>query len=536
MVLRNGKVVSVDPTVPDGEAVAVRDGRILAVGSNAEIDAYVGGETEVIDLAGQLAIPGFIDSHVHFSGIGTSKLQLNLMDVANWDEVVEMVAAAVAEAEPGELITGRGWHQEKWDRVPEPNVDGLPFHHSLSAVSPENPVVLRHASGHATYANALAMEMSGIDAGTPDPPGGEIVRDAQGNPIGVFREYAGRLLGPAQANATPPDPREVMRLADAEVLSKGITSVHDAGVGFETIDLYKSMIDAGELGVRMNAMIRLPNEELRARFPEYKTDNYGDYNLRVSTIKISIDGALGPHGAWLLAPYEDLPTSSGLNTAPVPDVEEAARIAAELELQLAVHAIGDRANRESLDIMEATFEDFGGVSDRRWRIEHSQHLHPDDIARFGELGVIPSMQGIHCTSDAPYVLERLGARRAEEGAYVWQKLMATGATIPNGTDAPVEDVSALASYYATVSRVLKDGSVFFPDQRMSRMEALESYTINGAYASFEEGIKGTLTPGKLADITVLSRDILTIPEEEIPTTQVVYTIVGGEVKYRMGAN
>lgn len=534
LVLRNGKVVTVDPTVPDGEAVAVRDGRILAVGSNAEIDAYIGSDTEVLDLDGQLAVPGFIDSHVHFSGIGTAQLQLNLMDVANWDEVVEMVAAAVAEAEPGELITGRGWHQEKWDRVPEPNVDGLPFHHSLSAVSPENPVILGHASGHATYANGLAMEMSGIDASTPDPQGGEIVRDAQGNPIGVFRERAGRLLEPAQANATPPDPREVMRLADAEVLSNGITSVHDAGVSFETIDLYKEMIDAGELGVRMNAMIRLPNEELRARFPEYRTDNYGDHHLRVSTIKISIDGALGPHGAWLLEPYEDLPSSSGLNTAPVPEVEEAARIAAEMGLQLAVHAIGDRANRESLDIMEATFDASGGIEDRRWRIEHSQHLHPDDIARFGELGVIPSMQGIHCTSDAPYVLERLGERRAEEGAYVWQKLMAAGATIPNGTDAPVEDVSALANYYATVSRVLKDGSVFFPDQRMSRMEALESYTINGAYASFEEDIKGTLTPGKLADITVLSRDILTIPEEEIPTTEVVYTIVGGELKYRRG--
>ncbi|MFC1662159.1 amidohydrolase [Gemmatimonadota bacterium] len=536
LVLHHGKVVTVDDATPDGEAVAVLNGRILAVGSDTEIDEYIGSGTEVIDLEGHLAIPGFIDSHVHFSGIGTSQLQLNLMDVANWDEVVEMVAAAVAEAEPGELITGRGWHQEKWDRVPEPNVDGLPLHPSLSAVSPENPVILRHASGHATYANGLAMEMSGIDADTPDPQGGEIVRDGQGNPIGVFRERAGRLLGPAQSNARPTDPREVMRLADAEVLSKGITSVHDAGVGFETIDLYKEMIDAGELGVRMNAMIRLGNEELRARFPEYKVQNYGDHHLRVSTIKISIDGALGPHGAWLLEPYEDLPTSSGLNTAPVPDVEEAARIAAELDLQLAVHAIGDRANRESLDIMEATFEAFGGISDRRWRIEHSQHLHPDDIPRFSELGVIPSMQGIHCTSDATYVLERLGEKRAEEGAYVWQKLMAAGSTIPNGTDAPVEDVSALASYYSTVSRALKDGSVFFPDQRMSRMEALESYTINGAYASFEEDIKGTLTPGKLADITVLSKDILTIPEEEILTTDVVYTIVGGDVKYRSGTS
>jgi len=536
LVLHHGKVVTVDDAVPDGEAVAVRDGRIVAVGSDIDIDAYIGSGTEVIDLEGQLAIPGFIDSHVHFSGIGQAQLQLNLMDVANWDEVVAMVAEAVAAAEPGELITGRGWHQEKWDRVPKPNVDGLPFHHSLSAVSPENPVILGHASGHATYANGLAMEMSGIDRNTPDPQGGEIVRDGAGNPIGVFRERAGRLLGPAQANARPADPREVMRLADQEVLSKGITSVHDAGVGFGTIDLYKEMIDAGELGVRMNAMIRTGNEELRARFPEYKTQSYGDHNLRVSTIKISIDGALGPHGAWLLEPYEDLPSSSGLNTAPVPDVEEAARIAAELGLQLAIHAIGDRANQESLDIMEATFAEFGGITDRRWRIEHSQHLHPDDIARFGGMEVIPSMQGIHCTSDAPYVLERLGEQRAEEGAYVWQKLMATGSIIPNGTDAPVEDVSALASYYSTVSRVLRDGSVFYPDQRMSRMEALESYTINGAYTSFEEDVKGTLTPGKLADITVLSQDIMTIPEEEIPTTEVVYTIVGGEVKYRKGGN
>jgi len=534
LVLHHGKVVTVDVGVPDGEAIAVLDGKILAVGSDADIDAYIGSDTEVIDLEGRLAIPGFIDSHVHFSGIGTTQLQLKLMEVANWDEVVELVAAAAAEAEPGELILGRGWHQEKWDRTPEPNVDGLPFHETLDAVSPDNPVLLTHASGHATYANGKAMEMAGIDENTPDPPGGEIVRDADGNPIGVFRERAGRLLGPARANAREVDPREVMELADREVLSKGITSVHDAGVGFGTIDLYKKMIDEGALGVRMNAMIRTGNEELRARFPEYKTDNYGDHNLRVGTIKISIDGALGPHGAWLLEPYEDLPTSSGLNTAPVPDVEEAARIAAELGLQIAIHAIGDRANQESLDIFEATMAEFPGNDDRRWRIEHSQHLHPDDIPRFGELGVIPSMQGIHCTSDAPYVLERLGEERAEEGAYVWQKLMATGSVIPNGTDAPVEDVSALAGYYATVSRVLKDGSVFFPDQRMSRMEALESYTINGAYTSFEEDIKGTLTPGKLADITVLSKDIMTIPEEEIPTTEVVYTIVGGEVKYQRG--
>jgi predicted amidohydrolase YtcJ len=531
LVLRGGKVVTVDEAVPDGEAIAVSGDRILLVGSDADVEAFIGPATEVIDLQGQLAIPGLIESHAHFMGIGQAQLQLNLMDVAIWDDVIEMVAAAVAEAEPGTLIQGRGWHQEKWDRVPSSNVDGLPLHHSLSAVSPDNPVVLGHASGHAVFANAKAMEMAGIDRNTQPPSGGEIVVDAQGDPIGVFRETAAGLLGPAYEGAGAADPRRVAQLADEEVLSKGITTLHDAGVGFETVDLYKEMVEAGELGVRLHVMLSASNEDLRARIDEYRLIGYGDDHLTVRSIKRLIDGALGPHGAWLLEPYEDLPSSTGLNTTSVEIIEETARIAAEHDFQLNVHAIGDRANRETLDIFQRTFEAFPEKSDFRWRDEHTQHLHPDDIARFGELGVIAAMQGIHCTSDAPYVLERLGRERAEEGAYVWQKLMQTGAVISNGTDAPVEDVDPIPSYYATVSRKLKDGTVFFPDQRMSRMEALESYTINGAFAGFEEDVKGSLTPGKLADITVLSKDILTIPEDEIPTAEVVYTIVGGEVKF-----
>jgi len=531
LVLINGEVVTLDDAYPDGEAIAIRGGRVAAVGSTEEIQTLVGRQTEVIDLEGQLAIPGLIEGHGHFMGVGLARMQLNLMGVANWDEVVAMVAEAVAQAQPGELIQGRGWHQEKWDRTPEPNVAGLPIHTSLSAVSPDNPVILRHASGHATYANARAMEMAGIDASAQAPEGGEIVRDAAGNPIGVFRETAGSLLRPAYAAATPADPRRQAKLAAEEALSKGITSFQDAGVGFETVDLYRELADAGELGVRLWVMIRASNDEMEDKLARYKVTGHGDNHLTVGGIKKSIDGALGPHGAWLLEPYSDMPSSTGLNTTPPEEVRGAAELALEHGYQLCIHAIGDRANQETLDIFEEAYAQRPD-GDLRWRVEHAQHLHPDDIPRFGALGIIASMQGIHATSDGPWVEPRLGAKRAEEGAYVWQKLMQSGAIVTNGTDAPVEDVDPIASYYATVSRMMNTGERFYPDQRMSRVEALKSYTSLNAYAVFEEGLKGTLGQDMLADITVLSQNILEVPEEMIPETEVVYTIVGGEVRYR----
>jgi predicted amidohydrolase YtcJ len=258
----------------------------------------------------------------------------------------------------------------------------------------------------------------------------------------------------------------------------------------------------------------------------------GNNHLTVRSIKHLIDGALGAHGAWLLESYESLPSSTGLNTTPVDVIRETAKIAIENDFQLCVHAIGDRGNREVLDIFEETFKAHPDKTDLRWRDEHSQHLHPSDIPRFSQLNVIASMQGIHCTSDGPWVWKRLGEKRAEEGAYVWQKLIDTGVVICNGTDAPVEDVDPIPSYYASVSRKLKDGRVFYPDQRMSREEALRSYTINGAYAAFQEDILGSLTPGKLADIVVLSEDIMTVPEDKILNAEVLYTIVGGQVLYK----
>jgi predicted amidohydrolase YtcJ len=338
---------------------------------------------------------------------------------------------------------------------------------------------------------------------------------------------------------TPPsdfDPalaRKRAELAIQECLSKGITSFQDAGSSFETIDVFRKMAEEENLGVRLWVMVREPNERLAKDLADYRMLDVGDRHLTVRGIKRSIDGALGPHGAWLLEPYSDLPASSGLNTSPVEDIAETARLAIENDFQLCVHAIGDRGNREALDIFETTFAAHPDKKHLRWRIEHAQHLHPDDIPRFAELGVIASMQGIHCTSDAPWAIVRLGDRRAREGAYVWQSLLQTGAVVTNGTDAPVEDVSPIASFHATVSRELRDGSVFYPGQRMSREEALRSYTLSAAYAAFEEDIKGSLTPGKLADITVLSRDIMTISEDEIPSTEVLYTIVGGKVMYRL---
>jgi hypothetical protein len=382
----------------------------------------------------------------------------------------------------------------------------------------------------------MAMEMSGIDASTGDPTGGEIVRDANGNPIGAFRETAARLLGPASSGAAPPNPRRVVELAQDEAIRKGITSFQDAGSSFETIDTFKEMAEDGSLKIRLWVMIRASVAELTEKLDDYRMIGVGDDRLTVRAIKMTIDGALGSHGAWLLEPYEDLPESSGLNTSDLENVAATAELAIAHGYQFAVHAIGDRGNRETLDMFQWAFENNPDKSDLRWRVEHAQHLDPEDIPRFGNMQVIASMQGVHATSDGPWIEERLGADRVEWGAYVWQDLMDAGAIIANGTDAPVEDVDPIASYYSTVSRRMNNGLVLNAEQRMSRMEALKSYTINNAFAGFQEDIKGSLTVGKLGDITVLDRDILTVDEDDIPNIEIVYTIIGGEVMYSNGGN
>ena len=537
LVLRGGRIITLDERTPNAQALASRNGAIVFVGTDAAVAAYVGPATQVIDLGGKTAIPGFIEGHGHFTGVGENKINLDLMNTKSWEEIVHQVAMAVEKAKPGQWIIGRGWHQEKWSSTPTPNVEGFPTHQSLDKVSPNNPVILTHASGHASFANAKALELSNITGATANPSGGEILKDKAGNPTGLLRETASRLVrrGAGEPTPTPAEAAaramRVLELADQEVTSKGITSFQDAGSSFEVVGNMKRMIDAGRMNVRLWVMVReYDPKQLAAN----RVIGYGNNQLTVRAIKITGDGALGSRGAWLLEPYTDKADSVGLPTTEVAVMRQRAQTALETGYQMCIHAIGDRANREVLNIYEDTFrKNAKNGQDLRWRVEHAQHINAADIPRFGQLGVIAAMQGVHCTSDAPWVEPRLGAKRAEEGAYVWQKLMKSGAVVTNGTDAPVEDVDPIASYYATVSRKLKDGSVFYPEQRMNRLEALRSYTLSNAFAAFEEDIKGSLSAGKLADITVLTKDITTVPDDEILTAKVAFTIIGGKVAYKV---
>jgi predicted amidohydrolase YtcJ len=543
LVLRGGKIVTVEQATPEVRALAARGDRIVALGTDEQIAAYVGPATEVVELGGNMAMPGFIEGHAHFTGLGESRMRLDLMDARSWDEIVQMVAAAVKAAKPGDWIVGRGWHQEKWTSVPRPNVEGFPLHTALSAVSPDNPVLLTHASGHASFVNARAMALADITPATLNPAGGEILKDEAGRPTGVLRETASGLASRAfatwragrSAGERAADDRRAIELAVQTSLENGITSFQDAGSSVETVRQFEQALADGRLGVRLWVMVRDTPDQLRRHLPAIRVVGKGDQRLTVAAIKVTVDGALGSRGAWLLEPYSDLAGHTGLNTVPIPTLEEVAKIAIDTSTQLCVHAIGDRANREALNVFEAAFLANPSKRDLRWRIEHAQHLHPADVPRFAKLGVIASMQAIHCTSDAPFVPARLGPKRSEDGAYIWRTLIDSGAVVTNGTDAPVERVSPIASFHASVTRRLADGSTFYPAQRMTREEAMRAYTINAAYSAREEAVKGSLAVGKLADITVVSQDIMTVPDERLLDTRVVATIVGGRVAYRAPA-
>jgi len=391
LVLRGGTVVTVDDARPRAEAIAIRGFEIVAVGSDREIDAYVGPETRLVELEGRLAIPGFIDGHAHYLDLGQAKMILDLTRAATWREIVEQVDAAARQAAPGDWVLGSGWHQEKWTELPEPNLDGAPLHERLSSVSPDNPVYLAHSSGHAIFVNEAAMKLAGIDSSTADPPGGTIVRDADGHPTGLMRESAGGLISAViNRENFKRDPQErkaelrrQMEFAGREALSKGITSIHDAGATFATIDRFKAWADEGALPVRLYVMVSLEetNEVLAERLANYRIIPEGNDYLAVRSIKRMVDGGLGAHGAWLLEPYTDMPDSVGLVLDSPDNIEATGRIAIEHGFQLNTHAIGDRGNREILDVYQRIFAANPSARDLRWRIEHAQHLDPSDVPR-----------------------------------------------------------------------------------------------------------------------------------------------------------
>jgi len=544
MVILGGKIYTMDDKAPMVEAIAVSGEKIVFAGPAAEANEFMGKETRLIDLKGKTMSPGLIEGHGHIMGLGYSELNLNLDDIKSYDELVERVRAAVDKSEPGQWIVGRGWHQDKWDRKPGKMIKGFQTHEQLSAVSPNNPVFLRHASGHAGFANARAMQIAGVNQLSVEQlekdlgEGGEIIRDPLGNPTGIFNERAQGLIDRYIPDNTAESEGQALDLAMQACARNGITSFHDAGADRQSIELFRNFKRAGKLTTRLYVMITGRDRELvyewLRRGPEIDSSAW----LTIRSIKLNCDGALGSRGAWLLEPYTDRKDFSGMATLPMDTVLKTSREALKYGFQVCSHAIGDRANKEVLDRYEVAFTEFPDKArDARFRIEHAQHLHPDDIPRFAALGVIPSMEAIHLSSDRPWAIDRLGEKRIKDGAYMWQSLLKSGARIVNGTDVPVEPIDPIACFYASVTRQTLAGSPeggYEADQKMTREQALRSYTLDAAYGAFQEDIKGSITPGKLADFTVYSKDIMTVDESEILTTSVEMTIVGGKIVFSKG--
>jgi predicted amidohydrolase YtcJ len=538
-VFYGGTIYTLNEKNPQAEAIAVRGNRIVFVGLRRDAISLMDSKTKMIDLKGKILTPGFIEGHGHLMDVGYNEMNLNLAGLSSFDEVIQKVKEAAAKAEPGQWIIGKGWHQDKWIEKPEKMINGFPVHHKLSEVSPDHPVYLEHASGHAALANAKAMQIAGVLSIRKEPlkapfvEGGAIIRDSNGNPTGLFNENALNLI---YSQIPPQDDRRALQLALEACLRNGITSFHDAGTTRKHIELFKSFKDAGQLTISLYVMVtgfdrQLVHEYLRTG-PQI--DSQGVLTIR--SIKLNCDGALGSRGAWLLDPYSDQPGTNGMTTLPMDTVLETSRLALQYGFQVCSHAIGDKANHEILNRYETAFKENPSKSnDHRFRIEHAQHLHPNDIPRFGALGVIPAMQAIHMSSDRPWAIHRLGEKRIKEGAYMWQSLLKSGARIVNGTDAPVEPLNPVACFYAAVTRKTLQGNPeggYEPEEKMSRKQALKSYTLDAAYGAFEENIKGSIEVGKLADFTVFSKDLMTIAEDEILSTEVSMTVVGGKVMFK----
>lgn len=529
MLLVNGVVYTVNERQPLAEAVAIEGRKIAAVGTSEELLARFSA-SEVIDLKGRPVYPGFIDAHAHLEGLGAALMNLDLNGTGSAAEAAALVSAAARDSVHGGWIRGRGWDQNRWPGK------SFPTRQTLDRVCPDVPVFLKRVDGHAVWVNTRVLTLAGITRDTPDPPGGRIIRDDRGEPTGVFVDNAvtaleGILPPPSDAERT-----EAIRRGVAECISYGLTEVHDMGVDLHGIALYESMIAAGQFPFRVYVAVEgsSPGAWDHVRKSPPITAGFDD-RLTIRALKLYADGALGSRGAALFETYADDPGNRGLTLTSRKELLTAATQALESGFQLCTHAIGDRANAIVLDVYEeALAAHRNRAHDARFRVEHAQVLAPKEIPRFAALRVLPSMQPTHCTSDMPWAESRLGPVRVN-GAYAWRSLLRQGNIIPGGSDAPVESPNPVWGFYAAITREDRDGRPeggWHPDERMNREEALKAFTIWGAYAGFQEHVKGSIEPGKWADLVVLSDDIMRVAPEKIPDIMAEMTIIGGRIVFR----
>jgi predicted amidohydrolase YtcJ len=528
LIVHNAQVYTMQAAQPTAQAVAVRGDRIVLVGSSEAALELRGRDTRVIDAGGATLIPGIQDAHGHFTGLGESLQVLQLRGTTSFDAIVDMVRARAATARPGEWIRGRSWDQNDW-----PTKD-WPHHQQLTDAAPNNPVYLTRVDGHAALVNKAALDAAGMTRATVDPAGGRIIRDANGEPAGVLIDSAQALVGSKIPPATDVQLEEQILLADAEARKLGLTMVHDAGTTPTVVAVYKRLIDEGKLKTRLYVMLRGPLSMLEPEFKKGPLINYGGHRLSVRAIKIGADGALGSRGAALLEPYSDEPSTSGFMTTPPEEIYAQTLAASRAGFQTCIHAIGDRGNRVAMDVFERVQGEVPGARNLRMRNEHAQILDAAEIPRFAALNVIASMQATHATSDMPWVPARIGQARTQEGAYVWQRLIKSGVTLANGSDFPVEEPNPMLGFYAASTRQDASGQPqggWMPDERLSREEMLKSFTWNAAYAAHAEKDLGSLEVGKLADMVLLDRNVMTVPPPQIPSTHALITLIGGDVVY-----
>lgn len=532
IVFKNGNVYTVDPKTPRAQAIAVTKDRIVFVGSNADAQKLVGPKTRVVDLKGNTVLPGFADAHQHLSGVGFREMNLNLEGTTSLEDFLAKVKARVAQAKPGEWVTGRGWIETHW----KPPV--FPTRWDLDKVAPNNPVILGRADGHGSVANSAALNLGGINKNTPNPFGGEISKDKQsGEPNGMLLDSAQGLVRRRIPPTSPADAERAVVLGVKRNIELGWTQIQDAGGSYNEVELFRKLYGEGKIKLRIYKAVHGPGASATRLLNEGATIGAFDNRFTFRTIKVVSDGALGSRGAALLDPYSDASDTSGFLTVKAEELRPMLVDALRKGIQVETHAIGDRANRFILDEYEAAFKAVPAserkVADPRWRVEHAQIVNPADIPRFAKLGIIPSMQPSHAIGDLHFAPSRLGVPRLD-GSYAWETFIKSGVVIAGGSDAPVERGEPMIEFYAAVAR--KDqkgfsGEGWHPEEAVSRDDALKMFTLWPAYAAFEEKLRGSIEVGKLADFTILSADIMTIPAPEILKTRCTMTVINGEIVY-----